>query len=200
MLQRAGLYLPERSRLVNGNGPRAAAFLDRDGVIVEDVRYLHRVEQLRVLPGAAEALRRLQERFALVVVTNQSVVARGMVTEDGLQMIHDTLLTQLADAGAAIDAIYYCPHLPDAAVDAYRRDCDCRKPKPGLIERARREWNFDAAASVVIGDADRDVGAARAAGLRCIVVRSHETVTEPADWTVATLAEAATIALGLESA
>ena len=79
-------------------------------------------------------------------------------------------------------------------------DCECRKPKPGLIERAAREWNFDAAASVVIGDADRDVGAARAAGLRCIVVRSHEVVTEPADWTVATLDEAATIALELEPA
>lgn len=166
--------MPNPSRL------RAAVFLDRDGTIVEEVDYLTRPEQLRLIPGAAAAIRRLNERgLAVVVVTNQSAIARGLLSEAGLAEIHDRLRTMLAAEGARLDAIYYCPHLPEkAAIGAnraaasalYRQTCDCRKPEPGLLLRAARELDLDPAVSAMIGDGARDLAAGAAAGCRTLIL------------------------------
>jgi len=150
---------------------RRAVFLDRDGTIIEDVDFLTDVEQLRILPGAPGALRRLKEAgFLLFVVTNQSAVARGTLTEEKLALIHEELNRRLAAEGAGIDAFYYCPHLPDGIVERYARVCDCRKPAPGLITRAAREWDVDPSRSYAAGDSERDVEAGRRAGCFTILV------------------------------
>jgi len=150
---------------------RRAAFLDRDGTINVEVNYLRRVEDLALEPGAAEAIRRLNEAGLLViVVSNQSALARGMLDRDGLSAIERRMSEMLAAEGARVDGWYYCPHLPDAAVEAYRKTCDCRKPEPGMLLRAAEERGADLAASVMIGDSERDVEAGRAAGAATVRV------------------------------
>lgn len=173
-------HLPGRSRfLSSANGlpapvDRRGVFLDRDGVIVEDVPFLTTVEKLRVLPGVAEALRRLRERFYLVVVTNQSGIARGLLTEDDLFGIHAELVRRLAGEDVVIDAFYYCPHLPEATVPGYGGECDCRKPKPGMLLRAAKDWDIDLARSFMVGDQPRDVEAGRTAGVRSILLNDSD--------------------------
>lgn len=153
-------------------GGRRAVFLDRDGVLIRDVVHLTDASQIEILPGAPAGVRRLHRAgWMIVVVTNQSVVARGMVSEDELRRIHDALESRLLVRGAALDAIYYCPHHPEGAIDAYRVVCDCRKPAPGLLLRAASDLGIDLRASVMIGDAATDVEAGRRAG--CRTVRLH---------------------------
>jgi len=148
-----------------------AVFLDRDGTIIEDVDYLTQIDQLRILPGVPQALRRLKEAgFLLIVVTNQSAVARGWLTEEKLAEIHAELNRRLKAEGAAVDAFYHCPHLPDGSVGRYARVCDCRKPAPGLFLRAAEEWGIDLSRSYAVGDAQRDVEAARRAGCFAILL------------------------------
>lgn len=157
---------------------RWAVFLDRDGTIVDEVGLIDDAERLSLLPGAAEALKRLKRADAfLVVITNQPVVARGMVDERGLGRIHERLKAMLALEGAAVDDILYCPHhpelrRPETDVREYVRDCDCRKPKPGMILEAARRHGIDLGRSFVVGDSTRDVGAARAAGCRAVLVET----------------------------
>lgn len=155
-------------------GARRAVFLDRDGVINTEVDYLHRVQDFAFVPGTPEALARLQAAgWALVVVTNQSGIARGYYTEADYQALTAHLRTELARHGVRLDAVLHCPHLPDATVAAYRMDCDCRKPAPGMLLRAAAGLGLDLAASVIVGDKRSDVQAGRAAGLgRCVLVRS----------------------------
>ena len=137
-----------------------ALFLDRDGVLIADKGYVFRTTDVEWLPGVAEALREARAAgFRIVVVTNQSGVARRLYGEDDVRRLHDWMNAQL---GAAIDAFYYCPHGPDS-------DCDCRKPKPGLFLRAISEMDIDPARSLAVGDKPRDVEAARAAGVRGIL-------------------------------
>ncbi len=153
-------------------GRRRAVFLDRDGVLIADVDHLRSVEQIRILPRVPQALARLRAAgWTLVIATNQSVVARGWITEARLGEIHRALLDQLRARGAEIDAVYYCPHHPDGAVDPYRRACDCRKPSPGMLLRAAGEHHLDLAASVVVGDAPSDIEAGRRAGCRTVLIR-----------------------------
>ena len=150
---------------------RRAVFLDRDGVLIEDVHYLASSSQIEILPGVPESLRRLHDAgWALVVVTNQSAVARGLVTEEGLREIHLILEAQLRTRGASLDAIYYCPHHPEGAVAAFRVVCDCRKPEAGLLLRAAADLGIDLAASVMVGDAASDVEAGRRAGCRTVLL------------------------------
>ncbi len=151
--------------------PTRAVFLDRDGTIIEDVGYLARAEDIRLLPQAPQALRMLRDAgFALIVVTNQSAIARGWLTEEGLAQAHAELNRRLAAQGAAIDAFYYCPHLPGAAVERYSVTCRCRKPEPGLFERAASDRGLELRRSYAVGDSERDVEAGRRAGCRTILI------------------------------
>jgi D-glycero-D-manno-heptose 1,7-bisphosphate phosphatase len=162
----AGLHLPVNSRFLGGPQPatRAAVFLDRDGVIVRDVHFLRTPSQIEFLEHV-ETLAHLKERYYLVVATNQSGIGRKLFTELDLIAIHSDLVSKLASMGVAIDAFYYCPHLPTAELAAYRMDCDCRKPKAGMLMRAAREYGLDLTRSYMLGDSHRDIAAGRAAGL-----------------------------------
>lgn len=151
-----------------------AFFLDRDGVLVEDVDLLTEAGQIRIIPGVVEALRAIDEQgYLSVVVTNQTVVARGLIDESDLEALHDHLREELVRAGApALSAFYVCPHHPHADVAEYRVDCSCRKPKPGLLERASDEMGIDLAMSFMIGDRLSDVAAGKSAGCTTVLVES----------------------------
>jgi D-glycero-D-manno-heptose 1,7-bisphosphate phosphatase len=141
--------------------PRTA-FLDRDGTIIEDLGYLGDPEQIHFLPGAIEAMRALRAAgYRLVLVTNQAGVARGLITEGDVRRVNDRLRQLLAEAGVVLDAIYYCPHHAEIGPPEYRLACDCRKPGPGMVERARQDLGVNPARSVIIGDHGSDAGVAR---------------------------------------
>jgi len=148
-------------------------FFDRDRTIIEDPGYLTDPEAVKLMPGVDLAMRGLaDEGFKLVVVTNQSAVARGMITEEGLEKIHDELRRQLGERGVELDAIYYCPYHPDGTVEEYARESVDRKPQPGMLLRAAKELTLDLTASWMVGDSPRDVEAGQRAGCRTIRVRS----------------------------
>ncbi|HEY8879301.1 MAG TPA: D-glycero-beta-D-manno-heptose 1,7-bisphosphate 7-phosphatase [Roseateles sp.] len=151
---------------------RRAAFLDRDGVINLDRGYVYRWEDFAFVPGAVDAMRRLQDAgYALLVVTNQSGIARGYYDEASLLGLHEALRAHLADQGVQLAAIEYCPHLPGAPLARYAIDCDCRKPAPGMILRAARALDLDLAASLMFGDKPSDIEAAQRAGVgRAVLV------------------------------
>ena len=145
---------------------RPAVFLDRDGTISEDVGYLNDVQQFRMFPFAAEAIRKLNDaNLPVIVVTNQSGVGRGFFTESTVHTVHEEMTQQLAAAGAHLTAIYYCPHTSDD-------DCECRKPKPGMMQRAVREHGVDLRRSFVVGDRYGDVELAQSNGGRGVLVRT----------------------------
>ena len=166
---------------------RPAVFLDRDGTLIEDVGYPSRPEQIRILGGVARALSRLTAAgYQLIVVTNQSAIARGRLTEDDLHRFHQALDDQLDLLGARLDAYYACPHLPGASEAARPElavECDCRKPKPGLILRAAQDMDLDLDQSWLVGDKWRDIAAGQAAGVRTIKLTAGEThaTRRPAD-------------------
>lgn len=142
-------------------------FLDRDGVINADIGYLWRPEDCVWIPGAPEAVRRFNEQgWPVVVVTNQSGVARGYYRETDVRALHAWMNEALAALGAHIDAFYYCPHHLKGTVAEYKVECDCRKPKPGMIRKAMQDFGADPAASLLIGDKPSDLEAAAAAGIR----------------------------------
>jgi len=151
-----------------------AAFLDRDGTIIEDVGYLGDPAGIRFIPGAVEALQRLQRSgYRLILVTNQAGVARGLITEADVRRVNDRLAALLAEAGVRLDGIYYCPHHPEHGPPEYRRECACRKPKPGMLHQAIRDSDLDPARSVVIGDHVTDVALAQAfPRMRAVMVRT----------------------------
>ena len=148
-----------------------AVFVDRDGTLNREVDYLRHVADLRLLPGTATALRRLTAAgFAVVVVTNQSGVARGLIDPESLTIINWTLRRRLAAGGGRLAGIYACPHHPDAGTPPLRRRCRCRKPAPGLVRRAARELGLDLARSYCVGDGAVDLGLAAATGTRGVLV------------------------------
>ena len=141
-------------------------FLDRDGVLNQDTGYVHRPEQIVWSPDVAAAIRHLNETGYLVfVVTNQAGVARGYYDEDTVRALHAWMDGQLRQQGARVDEWRYCPHHPEAAIDAYRLTCRCRKPQPGMILDLARSWHVDMSRSFMIGDRPTDLAAAAAAGL-----------------------------------
>ena len=144
--------------------PRRAVFLDRDGTVNEEVGYIRSRHDIRLIPRAATAIRALnQAGWLVIVITNQSGVGRGYLTAEELEAAHARLLEQLAAEGAQIDAIFYCPHVPDDA-------CACRKPEVELIRRAERQFGIDLTASWMIGDKDSDLDLGRNAGCRTALV------------------------------
>ena len=152
---------------------KRAVFLDRDGTVNEEVGYLSDLGQLRLLPDAGAAVRRLNEAgFAVVLVTNQSGVARGYFTESFVNDTHDLLTRMLAAEGARLDGIYYCPHHPKAGNSPLTTACDCRKPATGLLDRAARDLHIDLRGSYMVGDKWSDVELGQRAGCRAILVRT----------------------------
>jgi D-glycero-D-manno-heptose 1,7-bisphosphate phosphatase len=180
-------------------------FLDRDGVLIEDVHLLVRFDQMRILPGVPAALKALRDGgFRLVVISNQAVVARGLATEAEVEAIHGALNQVLVEnSGAAIERYYFCPHHPQANLPDYRKACQCRKPEPGLFHRAASELRLNLASSFAVGDRPSDILAGRRAGCRTVWVRSGRhmdppiqgalPIVEPAepDWVCPDLASAA---------
>lgn len=146
-----------------------AVFLDRDGTLIEDPGYLADPAGVKLMPGAADALSSLADAgYRLVVVTNQSGVARGLLSEETLRAVHDELRRQLITEGVRLDGVYDCPYHPQAPIARYRADSDLRKPRPGMLLQAARELDLDLPASWMIGDSGRDIEAGRRAGCRTI--------------------------------
>jgi D-glycero-D-manno-heptose 1,7-bisphosphate phosphatase len=175
--------------------PRRYVFLDRDGTLVADPGYVHRVEDYALLPGVPEALRALSAAgFGLAIVTNQSGIGRGYFGLDAFERFQAHLLQDLGRAAVRIDATYLCPHPPDAG-------CGCRKPAPGLLERARAELDADLARSWVVGDAASDVELAARAGCRAVWIGAAGAAPPaPAPFATARdLAEAARLILATPS-
>ena len=155
----------------------AAVFIDKDGTLVENVPYNVDPAKIRLARGAGEAVRAVRDSgFRVFVVSNQSGIARGYFDEPALARAEEALREMLAETGASIDAFYYCPHLAGAALSEYDVQCECRKPSPGLLERAAREHEIDLLASWMIGDILDDIEAGRRAGCQTILVdNSNET-------------------------
>lgn len=152
---------------------RPAVFLDRDGTLIEEVGYLNRLDRVSFFPWSIGAVRALNDAGLLViVVTNQAGVAQGYYDEAFVRRTHERIDAQLKAGGARIDAYYYCPHHPNAKVEAYRQACECRKPMPGMIRQAAADLDVDAGRSFVVGDRWGDVQFAHAAGARSILVRT----------------------------
>jgi len=177
------IHIPENSRLISRHTTRqypysnAVIFLDRDGVIIEDVNFLRTPQQIRLLRGACQALRVLQNWFYLIIVTNQSGIARGILSEQDLLEIHSELVKLLASEQIILDAIYYCPHLPDGSVPDYSTVCNCRKPLPGMLLQASNDWGIDIAGSFIIGDSLRDLQAGKSIGVPGILIGDCKTKT-----------------------
>jgi len=159
---------------IQGQRGRKAAFLDRDGVINVDKAYVHRWDEFEFVPGAVDAMRALNEAgYAIVVVTNQSGIARGMYTDEDFHALTQSMLASLADQGVKVEAVYHCPHHPQGRIARYAVECDCRKPAPGMILQAARELGLSVVDAIMVGDKPADMEAARAAGVaRAFLVQS----------------------------
>lgn len=152
---------------------RPAVFLDRDGTVIRQVELLHKPSQVKIFSGAAEAIGTLNRLgYLVVIVTNQPVVARGIIGPKEVDHIHAVMVDRFGKKGARIDAVYYCPHHPQANVKKYRMACKCRKPAPGMILRAAKEHGIDLKKSFFIGDSTRDVLAGNRAKVTMILVRT----------------------------
>jgi D-glycero-D-manno-heptose 1,7-bisphosphate phosphatase len=162
-----------------------AVFLDRDGTINIEKQYLFRVEDLELLPGAAEGIALLcRAGYRIIVASNQSGIGRGYYTEDDVQHLHRHLDQILNQYGAWVDAYYYCPHHPEQAIGEFRTECDCRKPLPGMLLQAAADLEVELASSFMVGDKLVDVHAGRAAGCIPILVRTGYGAAEETKLTV----------------
>ncbi|MEK7654180.1 MAG: HAD family hydrolase [Patescibacteria group bacterium] len=190
------------SSKANQPGLAKAVFLDRDGTLIKQVELMHKIDDLEVLSGVPEAVAELNNMgFLTVIVTNQPVVARGVAKPEDIDRVHAELTKRIAVGGGKIDAVYFCPHHPEATLEQYRLQCDCRKPEPGMILKGIKEFNIDPAKSFMIGDAIIDVVAGKKAGLKTILVKSgpgHAGLDKKypdvhPDWEAADLSEAVEI-------
>jgi D-glycero-D-manno-heptose 1,7-bisphosphate phosphatase len=150
---------------------RRAIIMDRDGTVCEEVGYVNHVDRVRLLPRSAAAILAANDAgFQTVVVTNQAGVARGYFAETLIDEAHDRVRELLARDGARLDGIYYCPHHPEVGAPPYRKACSCRKPSPGMLERARDEMGIDLSASYMVGDTVKDIEAGHRAGTTTVLV------------------------------
>ena len=151
--------------------PRPAVFLDRDGVINREYGYVHKIGEFHFINGVFDACREMSRAgYRLIVITNQAGIARGYYTEDDFHQLSKWMLNEFSQHGVEVDDVYYCPHHPVYGVGDYHRDCDCRKPAPGMIVRAAREHTLDLRHSILVGDKATDVDAGREAGVGCCVL------------------------------
>lgn len=158
---------------------RAAVFVDRDGTLIEESGYLNDLSRLIFFPYTVDAVRQLNRGgFAVVVITNQAGIARGIVPEAFVDTAHRHIQERMRVGGAQIDAFYYCPHHPDGRLTALSIKCECRKPEPGLLLRAARELDLDLDRSFMIGDRFHDLEAGRTAGAKTVLVRTGYGATE----------------------
>lgn len=162
----------------NLSNKQKAVFLDRDGTINKYVGFLCNIDDFELIEGVSEVIKKInQSGYLAIVVTNQPVIARGEVTWDELNEIHKKMATLLGKDGAYVDAIYICPHHPDKGFEGerpeYKFDCDCRKPKPGLLLQAARDFNIDLSQSVMIGDSNSDVEAGESAGCKSVLIEKN---------------------------
>jgi len=156
-----------------------AVFLDRDGTINEDYGYLKHHHQVKLIPGAAEAIKKLNAAgFKVIVISNQAGVARGLATEDSVKSVNMTVGKQVLSAGGIIDAFYYCPHHPEHGAHPYKTACDCRKPETGMILKAQMKYNLDLSRSFMVGDKATDIELGKKAGLRSVFVLTGKGVGE----------------------
>lgn len=167
--------LSGRVRAKNLQNKQKAIFLDRDGTINKYVGFLRHIDQFELIDGATEAIKKINNSgYLAIVITNQPVIARGEVTFEGLEQIHNKMETLLGLEGAYLDAIYYCPHHPhkgyEGEVPELKIDCDCRKPKPGMLLQAAKDFNIDLSQSWMIGDGENDIKAGIAAGCRTALI------------------------------
>jgi D-glycero-D-manno-heptose 1,7-bisphosphate phosphatase len=162
---------------------KRAVFLDRDGTVSEEVGYVNHVGRFRLIPRAAQGIRRINESdYLAVLVTNQAGVARGYFKESLVIAVHERLEELLAENGAHLDGIYYCPHHPTAGEPPYRQDCDCRKPKPGMVLAAQRDLNIDVAQSFMVGDKHSDITFAQSVGMQGVLVKTGYGLGEIEQW------------------
>jgi D-glycero-D-manno-heptose 1,7-bisphosphate phosphatase len=170
---------------------RPAVFLDRDGTLVEEIPYLHDPARVALLPGAGALAAVAAAGYALVVVTNQAGVARGLYDQAAVDAVHRRLAELLAGAGVRLDAVLHCPHHPEGTVPGYARPCRCRKPGPGMLEAAADRLGLDLAASFLVGNHPTDVGAALAAGATPLYVTTGHAARRPPPPGVAAFADLA---------
>lgn len=157
-----------------------AVFLDRDGTLIEEIGYLNDLSRLKLFPYSIDAVRLLNRAgFRIVVVTNQAGIARGIVSESFVNQAHQQIDASMRAGGARIDAFYYCPHHPDGVVDGFDVACTCRKPSPGLWQRAAQDLDLDLSRSFTVGDRWLDVEAGQAAGTTTVLVRTGHGASEP---------------------
>lgn len=152
---------------------RTAIFLDRDGVLIQRHFLTWKKEQMKLAPKITELIRYFNDKkIPIIVITNQPVVARGLITENGVNALHKILQNRLKKQGAKIDKFYFCPHHPNANLKKYRKECDCRKPKIGLFKKAAKELNINLLKSIMIGDMTQDILAGENMGGKTILIKS----------------------------
>lgn len=178
-----GDFISGKISAKNLQNPQRAVFLDRDGTINRYVGFLRHTDEFELMPDAAEAIRRInQSGYLAVVVTNQPVIARGEVTFSGLHEIHCKMETLLGEQGAYVDAVYFCPHHPDRGfpgeVPELKIRCECRKPEPGMLIAAAKDFNIDLSRSWIVGDGDNDINAGIAAGCKAIKLNEEFTLSD----------------------
>jgi D-glycero-D-manno-heptose 1,7-bisphosphate phosphatase len=151
-----------------------AVFLDRDGVIIQEPpHYAHKLSELELISKSADAIRLLNENgFVVIIASNQAGIAHGYYQEEHAVLFNQAIKEKLAKEGAYIDAIYYCPHHPEAKIERYRADCNCRKPKPGMLKKAEKEFNIELKRSFMVGDKLSDIEAGKRAECKTVMVRT----------------------------